>query len=51
MSIIGVAALVVNGGVAVMFYPFRTGDVNMIHALHTAILVFAIDLRYWIASK
>ena len=29
MGIVGVAALVANGGVAVMLYRFRTGDANM----------------------
>lgn len=29
MGIVGVAALIANGGVAVMLYRFRTGDANM----------------------
>lgn len=29
MGIVGLAALVANGGVALMFYRFRTGDANM----------------------
>ena len=29
MSVVGIAALIANGGVAVMLYRFRTGDANM----------------------
>jgi Co/Zn/Cd efflux system component len=29
MSVVGVAALIANGGVALMLYRFRTGDANM----------------------
>lgn len=29
MSVVGVAALVANGGVALMLYRFRSGDANM----------------------
>jgi Co/Zn/Cd efflux system component len=29
MGVVGVAALIANGGVAVMLYQFRTGDANM----------------------
>jgi len=29
MSVVGIAALVANGGVALMLYRFRTGDANM----------------------
>ena len=29
MGLVGIAALVTNGGVALMLYRFRTGDANM----------------------
>jgi Co/Zn/Cd efflux system component len=29
MGVIGIAALIANGGVALMLYRFRTGDANM----------------------
>ena len=29
MGVIGVAALIANGGLAVLLYRFRTGDANM----------------------
>jgi Co/Zn/Cd efflux system component len=29
MGVVGIAALIANGGVALMFYCFRTGDANM----------------------
>ena len=33
MGVVGMAALIVNGGVALMLYCFRTGDANMASVL------------------